>query len=524
YEVKKKKKERGKRRKKMDYSYYDNQSGEDRYPGGSSSSQYNDRRRRSINPRWSLESSQNSPLLGSSPYCDRHPGQIRRPSQIPPYYQSMALASNIQQQPQPQQSTSNRMSPPVDEEADGINCSPCCENDNIRRTFRSLILGQMLSLCLVGTGVSSQYLSMEGINTPAAQSFCNYFLLCFVYGTSLSCKGGEDGLISVIRRRGWKYFLLALVDVEANFMIVYAYQYTNLTSVQLLDCSTIPLVLLLSWLFLSVRYLISHVVGVCICLIGIACVIWADILDGKGGQGGTNKVLGDGLVLGGAFLYAISNVTEEFLVKSYSRVEYLGMVGVFGTLISGVQLALLEHQQLASIRWTGTVLGSFALFAICMFLFYSLVTVMLQKSSALMFNLVTLSADFYSLLCSIFLFQESFHPLYFVSFGLVIIGSLIYSLRATARRDADEPRRVCPCLFICCCCSDCCFDSDGDSSHGSIQITPIPPPLSHYDHSNGMSNGVNGNDPIICPVHGRKAIRESSYGVSQRNAAFLPNP
>lgn len=53
---------------------------------------------------------------------------------------------------------------------------------------------------------------------------------------------------------------------------------------------------------------------------------------------GANKVLGDALVLGGAFLYAVSNVTEEFLVKSYSRVEYLGMVGVFGTLISGIQL------------------------------------------------------------------------------------------------------------------------------------------------------------------------------------------
>ena len=69
-------------------------------------------------------------------------------------------------------------------------------------------------------------------------------------------------------------------------MIVYAYQFTTLTSVQLLDCSTIPTVMLLSWLFLSVRYLISHIVGVCVCLVGIACLIWADILDDKGAAGG----------------------------------------------------------------------------------------------------------------------------------------------------------------------------------------------------------------------------------------------
>ena len=116
----------------------------------------------------------------------------------------------------------------------------------------------------------------------------NYFLLCFVYCTALFCKGGDDGLVEVLRRRWWKYLLLAFIDVEANYMIVYAYQFTSLTSVQLLDCSTIPTVMLLSWLFLSVRYLISHIVGVCVCLVGIACLIWADILDEKGDTGGKN--------------------------------------------------------------------------------------------------------------------------------------------------------------------------------------------------------------------------------------------
>ncbi|KAK6045584.1 hypothetical protein COOONC_16911 [Cooperia oncophora] len=93
-----------------------------------------------------------------------------------------------------------------------------------------------------------------------------------------------------MRRRGLQYFVLALIDVEANYMIVYAYQFTNLTSVQLLDCSTIPMVLLLSWLFLSVR-LPASFPGVCICLVGIACLIWADILDGKGSIGGISNTV-----------------------------------------------------------------------------------------------------------------------------------------------------------------------------------------------------------------------------------------
>ncbi|VDL82370.1 unnamed protein product [Nippostrongylus brasiliensis] len=146
------------------------------------------------------------------------------------------------------------------------------------------------------------------------------------------------------------------------------------------------MVLLLSWLFLSVRYLISHIIGVCICLVGIACLIWADILDGKGSIGGA----------------------------------------VFNFFV-----AVLEHKNLAQLDWSAATIGCFILFALSMFAFYSLVTVVLQKTSALMFNLATLTADFYSLLFGLFLFKETFHYLYFLSFVVVVTGSVIYSIRET---------------------------------------------------------------------------------------------
>lgn len=53
---------------------------------------------------------------------------------------------------------------------------------------------------------------------------------------------------------------------------------------------------------------------------------------------GSDVLIGDVLVLLGASLYAVSNVCEEYIVKRLSRCEFLGMVGLFGTLISGVQL------------------------------------------------------------------------------------------------------------------------------------------------------------------------------------------
>uniref|UniRef100_A0A914X0A6 Solute carrier family 35 member F1 n=1 Tax=Plectus sambesii TaxID=2011161 RepID=A0A914X0A6_9BILA len=341
----------------------------------------------------------------------------------------------------------------MDEVEEGIECSPCCQNKKCRRTVVSLLLGQVLSICLCGTGVSSQFLSSDGVNTPTSQTFINYFFLCFVYGTLLSCKSGENGLLTVFRKRGWQYFLLALFDVEANFLLVYAYQYTNLTSIQLLDCFTIPVVLVLSWMFLSVRYLISHIIGVVICLIGIACLIWADVLEGKSDNEASDRVKGDILCLSGALLYGLSNTAEEFFVKQHNRIEYLGMIGLFGSFISGIQLAIFEHNELAKVTWTWRVISMYLLYALCMFVFYSMVTVVMQRSSALLFNLSILTADFYTLLFGLFLFKYTFHLLYFVSFIVVVGGSAIYMLRETHKRDPDESHCAPFCCTSCCCCS-----------------------------------------------------------------------
>lgn len=96
--------------------------------------------------------------------------------------------------------------------------------------------------------------------------------------------------------------------------------------------------MLLSWLFLSVRYLLPHILGVAACMVGISLIILADAQSGRGAQGGQDRLLGDLLCLAGALLYGAANVAEEFLVKQYDRAEYLGLVGLFGCVISGVQL------------------------------------------------------------------------------------------------------------------------------------------------------------------------------------------
>ncbi|XP_059368257.1 solute carrier family 35 member F1-like isoform X2 [Carassius carassius] len=262
--------------------------------------------------------------------------------------------------------------------------------------------------------------------SPTAQNLSSYNSL------------GEENLLAILKRRWWKYMILGLIDIEANYLVIKAYQYTTLTSVQLLDCFVIPVVLLLSWFFLLVRYKVLHFVGVGVCLLGMGCMVGADVMVGRQQGLGDHKLLGDLLVLAGATLYGISNVCEEFIVKNLSRVEFLGMMGLFGSFFSGIQLAIMEHKELLKVQWDWQIGLLYIGFSACMFGLYSFMPVVIKRTSATAVNLSLLTADLYSLFCGLFLFQYKFSGLYLLSFFIIILGLVLYSSSSTYV--AQDPR------------------------------------------------------------------------------------
>jgi len=69
-----------------------------------------------------------------------------------------------------------------------------------------------------------------------AQSFLNYALLCIVFTTSHAFRIARNvDCWTVKRRHVLLYILVSVVDVEANYLVVKAYQYTTVTSVQVLQ-------------------------------------------------------------------------------------------------------------------------------------------------------------------------------------------------------------------------------------------------------------------------------------------------
>ncbi|XP_016152484.1 PREDICTED: solute carrier family 35 member F1 [Ficedula albicollis] len=303
----------------------------------------------------------------------------------------------------------------------------------------SVALGQVLSLLICGIGLTSKYLSEDfHANTPVFQSFLNYILLFLVYTTTLAVRQGEENLLAILKRRWWKYMILGIIDIEANYLVVKAYQYTTLTSVQLLDCFVIPVVILLSWFFLLVRYKAVHFIGIVVCILGMGCMAGADVLVGRQQGAGENKLIGDLLVLGGATLYGISNVCEEYIVRNLSRVEFLGMIGLFGSFFSGIQLAIMEHKELLKVPWDWQIGLLYVGFSACMFGLYSFMPVVIKKTSATAVNLSLLTADLYSLFCGLFLFHYKFSGLYLLSFFTILVGLVLYS--STSTYVAQDPR------------------------------------------------------------------------------------
>jgi solute carrier family 35 protein F1/2 len=288
--------------------------------------------------------------------------------------------------------------------------------------MKAIAVGQILSLLVTCSGLTSAVLARRGVDAPTTQSLFNYILLALVYGSLLIYRGKR------IQISWYIYLILAFLDVEGNYLAVKAYQYTSITSVMLLDCWTIPCVLLLTWLALKTRYAVSHFVGVAICVGGLVMVIFSDVHATDRSSSGSNVILGDSLVICASMFYAISNVSEEFVVKKVDQVEFLAHIGMFGAVISACQLLLLELDVVRAIHWSVSSIAPFVGFALSIFAFSSLVPQLLRMNGSTMFNLSLLTSDMWAVAVRALGFHESVDSLYFVAFGLVVVGLVVYAV------------------------------------------------------------------------------------------------
>lgn len=121
------------------------------------------------------------------------------------------------------------------------------------------------------------------------------------------------------------------------------------------------------------------------------------------------------------------------------------MLGFWGSLICGIQAAIIERDALASIStWTGETIALLAGFGICLFSLYSIVppTLILGGTynqhpltgthhpvGSALWNISLLTSDMFGVLSSIYLFRKYPTNLFYVSLVITIVGMLVYNIK-----------------------------------------------------------------------------------------------
>ena len=237
-----------------------------------------------------------------------------------------------------------------------INCS---DNnftfvENMRNTtYKSdlvfnIFVGQVIALCLVSGGAFTQNISGNlGVQIPILQLTCMYLPLTLYLFIWAKHKFSDHLQSQAFIKKRW-FFVCALVDIHATLLIVFAYNFTSITSVMLLEDFTIPSAFLLSVFFLKVKYSNTHKFALLLCIAGMTFSICNDVFvkDQTAEQEPVpnSSILGDVMALSGAFLYALSNILQEHFLKTTRDVHhYLGFLGLFGVVITLVEATIFDE-------------------------------------------------------------------------------------------------------------------------------------------------------------------------------------
>ncbi|KAH8662328.1 hypothetical protein BX600DRAFT_513174 [Xylariales sp. PMI_506] len=302
-----------------------------------------------------------------------------------------------------------------------------------------ILIGQALSLCITGTNTFTTLLVEENWSIPALQTIFNYLLLSFIYLPITLYKYGFRKLGKIILRDWWKYLIFSFLDVLGNYFTVLAYDYTNILSAQLINFWSIVCVVIVSFLFLKVRYKLFQILGILICCGGMGILLASDHIQGTNGGPGVNLLKGDLFALLGATLYGLSNAYEEWFVSKRPMYEVLSFAGVFGVIINGVVAAIFDRPSFSEANWNGAVAGYVIGYTLILTLFYSLAPLILRMGSAAFFDIALLTANFWGVIIGIHVFGLTIYYLYPIAFVLIIIGMAVYFFVGSMLGDSKKP-------------------------------------------------------------------------------------
>lgn len=258
------------------------------------------------------------------------------------------------------------------------------------------------------------------------------------------------------------YAIIAFFDVYANYTTILAFKYTTITSVSLFDALAIPSAMIVSRCFFARRYTKIHFIGVLFCSIGIGLNIMSDwkedahlkeeSTDEESAQEQLieadypHKIVGDVLAITGGILFGIANTLQEVSVKNSTVTEYLGCMTFFASIISFIQMLILERDDIHDFFSQSTsetcseskAVTLFFLFSIGGVMSYTGIGTFLQISDATFLNLSLLTGDAWAVAFSVFGEGIKPPPAFYIALAITISGVIIYETAPSPVVDFEE--------------------------------------------------------------------------------------
>ncbi|CEM39620.1 unnamed protein product [Vitrella brassicaformis CCMP3155] len=332
-------------------------------------------------------------------------------------------------------------------------------------TVGVVALGQLVSIFVATSTVFTKLYQLTDVGPlPLFQYGCIYLLVAAAASLLGCCdvrldEGGASRDERSLHAIPWTYFaFVAFCDVHGNLLSVVALSLTSAASVILLDCFTIPLVVLISRAVLSVKYRWQHYLFVAVCLLGFALIVYSDAANSASDQerssrtpaspgasvllgphrphpgilpsgdgGWWSRTLGDLLCLLASLFYSCSNVGSEYLLRrGVPQCRLLRRIASIAALLASGELLIFARHELRapfsapSLAYFIGAVGSVAAMYLC-------TPLVLTKGGAAFFNLSLLSSDVFVVLASFALFGDRFSLLYLLGFVLLMVGLIGYN-------------------------------------------------------------------------------------------------
>jgi solute carrier family 35 protein F1/2 len=350
--------------------------------------------------------------------------------------------------------------------------SACNANDNDRAPYSVILFGQTIAAALaIGNFSISSLENKYDIHMPALTMGVVYLILSFhlpyIFIRQLSGRRKENAindietagenesthffpLANIQLQTPWHaYLLLAVLDVEANYLTMLSFKHTSLSSSMLLTSLSVFSTLLFRRCIFgksTTSYNYKKIIGVFVSVVGACIWIRKDFYQNSHdiiSSTGRYTMVGDCLAVASALIYGLNDVLLEYTVKSNNdRIEYLGMIGLFGFLFSFfIQAPIFERDEIADLMHNfsdvdfADVWVLALLFILMMSYFYISVTIFLSVNDATILNLSLQSSPLWAVILTTFVtvggdvskFQLP-STVFFVALAMVVFGMCLYEI------------------------------------------------------------------------------------------------